>query len=71
MISKPPRTLACRRPALCRRTAELQAVASPDENQGVRSVQLTDQLLSFGTGKGKLFFYDMRAEAFLPTGRAA
>lgn len=60
-----------RQPAPCRRTAELQAIASPDENQGVRSVQLTEQLLSFGTGKGKLFFYDVRAQAFLPTGVAA
>ncbi|KAL4444203.1 hypothetical protein ABPG75_011940 [Micractinium tetrahymenae] len=54
-----------------RRNAELQSIVSPDENQGVRSLQLTEQLLSFGTGKGKLFFYDVRAQAFLPTERSA
>ncbi|KAI3427023.1 hypothetical protein D9Q98_006965 [Chlorella vulgaris] len=50
-----------------RRAGELRAVASPDNNEGVRSVQLTQHLLSFGTGRGQLFFYDLRANAFLPT----
>jgi len=59
--------------ALCliftpRRNPEVRAVASPDDNQGVRSVQLTDHLLSFGTGRGKLFFWDLRAGGFVPTG---
>ena len=51
-----------------RRAAELSPVASPDDNQGVRSMQLQDHLLSFGTGRGMLFLYDLRAQAFLPTG---
>ncbi|KAI7838555.1 hypothetical protein COHA_007629 [Chlorella ohadii] len=50
-----------------RRNPEVRAVASPDDNQGVRSVQLTDHLLSFGTGRGKLFFWDLRAGGFVPT----
>lgn len=54
-----------------RRNAQLQSVASPDENQGVRSVALTEHLLSFGTGRGKLFFYDVRAQGFLSTAPAA
>lgn len=50
-----------------RRNAELHAVSSPDVRQGVRSVQLTENVLSFGTGRGKLCFYDLRAQAFLAT----
>ena len=46
-------------------------MASPDDNQGVRSVQLAGHLLTFGTGRGKVFFWDMRAGAFLPTGGRA
>lgn len=41
---------------------------SPDGNQGVRSLALAAHLLSFGTGRGKLFLWDLRARAFLPTG---
>lgn len=59
--------LPCRT-ALRRRAPEVTEVASPDDNHGVRSVQMTDHLLSFGTGRGKLFFWDLRAGAFLPTG---
>lgn len=51
-----------------RRNPEVKAIASPDDNQGVRSVQLTDHLLSFGSGRGKLFFWDLRAGGFVPTG---
>lgn len=57
-LARPPRS----------RAPELSCVASPDENQGVRSVGLTHHILSFGTGRGKLFLYDLRAEAFLPAG---
>ena len=63
----PPHSPQLQRALSRRRTADLCSVASPDESQGVRSVQLTEHLLSFGTGRGKLFFFDLRASAFLPT----
>lgn len=31
-------------------------------------MQLTDHVLSFGSGRGKLFFWDLRAGGFVPTG---
>ena len=61
-----PRDIALSLPR--RRNPEVRAVASPDDNQGVRSVQLTEHLLSFGTGRGKLFFWDLRTSGFVPTG---
>lgn len=33
---------------------------SPDVGSGVRSIEITDHLLSFGTGSGALVFYDVR-----------
>ena len=66
-LTTAPRPLCCRR-----RQPELQLIASPDRNQGVRSLQLSSQrqqghLLSFGTGAGRLYFYDLRSQKFLPT----
>ncbi|GAB4818512.1 hypothetical protein N2152v2_005558 [Parachlorella kessleri] len=43
-----------------RRQAEVLVMHSPDGGQGVRSVMLQDHLLSFGTGRGKIVFVDMR-----------
>lgn len=48
--------------------ALITSLASPDVDEGVRSVCLADNLLSFGTGKGKIAFYDIRAAKFLPAG---
>ena len=42
-------------------------LCSPDMSQGIRSVCISNNLLSFGTGRGKICFYDLRAEKFLPT----
>lgn len=53
------------------RAAPLEMVDSPDKQQGVRSVTLEGHLLSFGTGLGKICFWDMRAQHFLPTGAGA
>eukprot|EP00887_Chlorella_sp_A99_P001144 scaffold14.g1144.t1 len=50
-----------------RARAHTGAVASPDEQHGVRSVALQDHLLSFGTGRGKICFYDLRASKLVPT----
>lgn len=38
---------------------------SPDKDCGVRSLSFNQELLSIGTGAGNLFFYDLRAGAFL------
>ena len=32
---------------------------------GVRSLTFLDQLLSCGSGRGRMFFYDMRAAAYV------
>lgn len=32
---------------------------------GVRSLTFLDHMLSCGSGQGRMFFYDMRAEAYL------
>lgn len=38
---------------------------------GVRSLNFLDHLLSAGSGRGRLFFYDMRASAYLDLDIAA
>lgn len=38
---------------------------SPDDECGVRSLKFNQDVLSFGTGAGNLFFYDLRAGALL------
>lgn len=38
---------------------------------GVRSLSFLDHLLSCGSGQGKLFFYDLRASAYLDLSPAA
>lgn len=51
-----------------RKDSCLFTIDSPDPLQGVRSVSIhRDYLLSFGTGKGKICFYDIRAQRMLPT----
>lgn len=47
--------------------ASIAELHSPDPKQGVRSVNFRDDILSFGTGQGKIAFYDIRASQFLPT----
>ena len=38
----------------------VMTIESPDKLQGVRSVQFNKEILSFGTGRGSLVFYDLR-----------
>lgn len=47
--------------------AFIAELTSPDIAQGVRSVCISGNMVSFGTGKGKIAFYDLRAAKFLPT----
>lgn len=41
------------------------AFRSPDKDCGVRSLNFNSGLLSMGTGAGHVYFYDMRARAYL------
>lgn len=47
--------------------AVVAALQSPDGNHGVRSVCVTDRVVSFGSGQGKISLYDVRAARYLPT----
>lgn len=40
---------------------------SPDVTNGVRSVSFSNDIVTFGTGHGKIAFYDLRAGKYLPT----
>jgi WD repeat-containing protein 40A len=40
---------------------------SPDVTNGVRSVSFSNNILTYGTGHGKIAFYDLRAGKYLPT----
>lgn len=48
-------------------TVGTSTLLSPDANHGVRSLCIKDRVLSFGTGRGKLCFYDIRAGGCVPT----
>ncbi|KAK9918446.1 hypothetical protein WJX75_004149 [Coccomyxa subellipsoidea] len=54
-----------------RKKTPVQDVESLDEGHGVRSLNFLDHLLSAGSGRGRLFFYDMRASAYLDLDIAA
>ncbi|KAK9837622.1 hypothetical protein WJX74_001605 [Apatococcus lobatus] len=43
-----------------------RVVESLDGSQGVRSLCFQDELVSCGSGRGHLFFYDLRASAYMP-----
>ena len=45
--------------------AHIDELLSPDAAQGIRSICLSGNLLSYGTGKGKIAFYDLRASKYL------
>ncbi|KAK9827700.1 hypothetical protein WJX81_001747 [Elliptochloris bilobata] len=45
--------------------APVQDVASLDTDHGVRSLCFLDHLLSCGTGRGRVSFYDLRASAWM------
>lgn len=47
--------------------AFVDGLRSPDGHFGVRSVCLRDHVLSFGTGVGKIAFWDLRVRKFLQT----
>ena len=47
--------------------ALITCLTSPDISQGVRSVCIQGDVVSFGTGRGKIVFYDLRAGKCLPT----
>jgi WD repeat-containing protein 40A len=42
-------------------------IKSKDRECGVRSLQFKNELISIGTGGGKVFFYDLRASNYLPS----
>jgi len=46
--------------------AIVHEIASPDPSEGIRSLCISNDLVSFGTGKGKIAFFDIRASQFLP-----
>ncbi|BDA46679.1 DDB1- and CUL4-associated factor 12 [Coccomyxa sp. Obi] len=48
-----------------RKKTAVQDIESLDDAHGVRSLNFLDHLLSCGSGQGKLFFYDLRASAYL------
>ncbi|CAL5228259.1 g11362 [Coccomyxa viridis] len=48
-----------------RKKTPVQEVESLDHSHGVRSLTFLDHLLSCGSGRGRMFFYDMRAAAYL------
>lgn len=41
--------------------AVVHEIASPDPSEGIRSICISNDLVSFGTGKGKIAFFDLRA----------
>lgn len=45
--------------------AHVSTLTSPDREQGVRSICFQDNILSYGTGRGKIAFFDIRAEKYL------
>jgi hypothetical protein len=45
--------------------AVIHEIASPDPREGIRSICISNDLVSFGTGKGKIAFFDLRASNFL------
>jgi hypothetical protein len=45
--------------------AVVQEISSPDPSEGIRSICISNNLVSFGTGKGKIAFFDLRASKFL------
>ncbi|RMZ52514.1 hypothetical protein APUTEX25_003657 [Auxenochlorella protothecoides] len=47
------------------RRGAMTIIPSPDATVGVRSVSVQDDLVSFGTGAGKLCFFDVRAGKLL------
>ncbi|EIE19636.1 WD40 repeat-like protein [Coccomyxa subellipsoidea C-169] len=54
-----------------RQKTPVQDVESLDEGHGVRSLNFLDHLLSAGSGRGRVFFYDLRASAYLDLDIAA
>ncbi len=51
--------------------AFVATLQSPDPAHGVRSLALTDRLLSFGTGRGLVCIWDLRAGRYVPSAAAA
>jgi WD repeat-containing protein 40A len=45
--------------------AVVDEIESPDQSAGIRSLCISNDLVSFGTGKGKIAFFDLRASKFL------
>ncbi|KAK9806147.1 hypothetical protein WJX72_003229 [[Myrmecia] bisecta] len=48
------------------RKGEVRVIESLDENQGVRSINFLEHLLSCGSGRGRISFYDLRASKYIP-----
>ena len=46
--------------------ALVNTLHTPDAGRGVRSIAIKDHVLSFATGNGKIVFYDLRAQEYLP-----
>ena len=57
---------------LCKRRAHTGSMEqAPALCAGVRSLGFMDHLLSCGSGHGRLFFYDLRAGAYLDMAASA
>lgn len=54
-------------PRISNNDALIARIDSPDPGYGVRSVSITNSLLTFGTGRGKMVFFDTRTWNVLPT----
>jgi len=50
-----------------RRQAEIMRLTHANQDQGTRSVSINGSLLTFGTGKGVVAFFDIRNQKLVPT----